>query len=109
MGTNSDVNSNNFTNASAIGFNAMVSANNSMVLGSINGVNSATSSTSVGVGTTIPNGVLDVASTTNGILIPRVALTSELLQAPIVNPQGGALPPSTMVYNTCLLYTSRCV
>lgn len=100
VGANTNSVSNGLTNASAIGFNAQVGASNSIILGSVNGVNSATASTSVGIGTTIPNGVFDVSSTTNGILIPRVALTNVLLQAPIVNPQGGALPPSTMVYNT---------
>lgn len=53
-----------------------------------------------GVGTSLPNALLDVNATDNGILIPRVALTSLLVQAPIVNPQGGVLPTSTMVYNT---------
>lgn len=53
-----------------------------------------------GIGTSLPNALLDVNATDNGILIPRVALTSLLVQAPIVNPQGGVLPTSTMVYNT---------
>ncbi len=54
----------------------------------------------VGVNTTAPNGVLDVVSTTNGMLLPRVALTTTTLAAPVVNPAGGALPTSTLVYNT---------
>jgi hypothetical protein len=37
------------TNATAIGANAVVSANNALVLGSINGVNGATASTNVGI------------------------------------------------------------
>lgn len=106
IGTNSDVSSNNLNNASAIGFNATVAANNSMVLGSINGLNSATASTSVGIGTTIPRGVLDVTSSAHGILIPRVTLTSTLAQAPIANPQGGPLEVSTLVYNTATLGVS---
>lgn len=53
-----------------------------------------------GIGTSLPDGLLDVNATTNGILIPRVALTSVLVQAPIVNPRGGALPASTLIYNT---------
>lgn len=106
FGTNSNVGSNNLNNSSAIGYNAMVAANNSMVLGSINGVNSATASTSVGIGTTIPRGVLDVTSSVNGVLIPRVALTSTLVQAPIANPQGGPLEVSTLVYNTATLGVS---
>lgn len=54
----------------------------------------------IGVNTTLPSGMLDVSSTTNGLLIPRVALTANNVAAPVVNPQGGALAISTMVYNT---------
>lgn len=54
----------------------------------------------VGVNNTAPEGMLDVTSTNNGVLIPRVALTSALDNATVVNPQGGALAISTLVYNT---------
>jgi hypothetical protein len=54
----------------------------------------------IGVNTTVPSGMLDVSSATNGLLIPRVALTANNVAAPVVNPQGGALAISTMVYNT---------
>ena len=40
----------------------------------------------VGIGTTAPNGALDINSTTNGILIPRVALTAKNSSLPVVNP-----------------------
>lgn len=53
----------------------------------------------VGVNTTVPNGMLDVQSTSNGVLIPRVQLTSITDNATIVNPAGGALVTSTLVYN----------
>ncbi|WP_445453715.1 tail fiber domain-containing protein [Flavobacterium sp. 25HG05S-40] len=53
-----------------------------------------------GIGTSLPNALLDIDATNNGILIPRVALTSVLAQAPVVNPRGGVLPVSTMIYNT---------
>ena len=42
------------TNATAIGANASVAQSNSLVLGSINGVNGATADTNVGIGTTSP-------------------------------------------------------
>jgi len=42
------------TNAAAIGSRAYVGQSNSMVLGSINGVNGATADTNVGIGTTSP-------------------------------------------------------
>lgn len=54
----------------------------------------------VGVGTTTPAGALDIASTTNGLIPPRVALTATNVAAPVVNPQGGALVPGTLVWNT---------
>ena len=41
----------NYTNATAIGANAQVTADNAMVLGSINGVNGATANVNVGIGT----------------------------------------------------------
>jgi hypothetical protein len=49
------------TNATALGANAQVTANNAMVLGSINGVNGGTASVNVGIGTTAPQATLDVA------------------------------------------------
>jgi len=52
--------SNNLTNATAIGSRAVVSQNNSLVLGSIANVNGAISDTSVGIGTTAPAFRLDV-------------------------------------------------
>lgn len=45
---------NNLTNTVAVGANAAVGASNSMVLGSISGVNSATDDMKVGIGTTTP-------------------------------------------------------
>ena len=60
VGTNSDVGANNLSNATAIGFNSIVDASDSLVLGSVNGFNSATSSVNVGIGTTIPQDRLHV-------------------------------------------------
>lgn len=48
------------TNSTAVGPNAKVTASNSLVLGSINGVNGAVSDTNVGIGTTAPNSNLQV-------------------------------------------------
>ena len=53
------------TNATAIGANSDVTQSNSLVLGSINGVNGATANTSVGIGTTSPLYTLDVHGTGN--------------------------------------------
>ncbi len=54
----------------------------------------------VGINTTTPNAMLEIASTTNGILIPQIALTATNVVAPVVNPQGGAITISTLIYNT---------
>lgn len=48
------------TNSTAIGANASVTASNSLVLGSISGVNGAAADTRVGIGTTAPNSTLQV-------------------------------------------------
>lgn len=54
----------------------------------------------VGVGTTTPAGALDINSTTQGLIPPRVALTALNVAAPVVNPQGGPLVTGTLVWNT---------
>jgi hypothetical protein len=48
----------------------------------------------VGVGTTVPNGALDVTSTNDGLLIPRIALAATNV-ATVITPTT-----SEMVYNT---------
>lgn len=72
VGYDADVSTGNLTNATAIGAMAEVSQSNSLVLGSIDGVNSATADTKVGIGTTAPNVSLHVshkgaASATTGL------------------------------------------
>ncbi|WP_445710882.1 PA14 domain-containing protein [Flavobacterium sp.] len=53
----------------------------------------------VGIKTTTPQAQLDITSTNSGILIPRVDLTSLLIELPVTNPQSGHLEESTMVYH----------
>jgi uncharacterized protein (TIGR02145 family) len=48
----------------------------------------------VGIGTTDPKGALDVVSTNSGLVLPRVANTSV-----VVNPNGGAIENGTMVFD----------
>lgn len=60
LGYNAGVNSGSLTNATAIGNSALVSQSNSLILGSINGVNGAASDTNIGIGTTAPNHRLTV-------------------------------------------------
>ncbi len=57
---------NGLINAAAIGHRASVTQSNSMVLGSILGVNSATADTNVGIGTTSPARRLHVSSGASG-------------------------------------------
>ena len=68
LGNQTDVSA-GITNATAIGNQAKVAQSNSLVLGSINGVNGATADTNVGIGTTTPANKLHVNGTirvTNG-------------------------------------------
>ena len=76
IGYSANVSAGSLTNATAIGANAQVSQSNSLVLGSINGVNFATADTNVGIGTTAPtqrfhvvgNGLFTGDLTVNGTL-----------------------------------------
>jgi len=54
----------------------------------------------VGIGTNSPEGALDVQSTSEGVLIPRVALNSLTDIITVTNPSGMPLVESTLVYNT---------
>ena len=54
IGFNANVGANNLTNGTAVGSNALVTQSNSLVLGSISGINGAASDTNVGIGTTAP-------------------------------------------------------
>ncbi len=53
------------TNATTIGYRAKVTQSDSLVLGSISGINGAFADTKVGIGTTAPVSTLNVRSTTN--------------------------------------------
>jgi len=64
IGKGADVGGVDLTNAAAFGNRALVTANNSMVLGSISGINGALLDTKVGIGTTAPLDRLHV----NGII-----------------------------------------
>ncbi len=58
MGYNSDVAGNNLNNATAIGAHALVTVSNAVVLGSVAGVNGATATARIGIGTTSPTNLL---------------------------------------------------
>ena len=90
LGYNANVNTDAQTNATAIGANTRVDCDNCLVLGSVNGINGATSGVNVGIGTTSPNASaqLDVSSTSKGFLPPR--MTASQRQA-IANPAAGLM------------------
>lgn len=77
LGFSTDISAGTYTNSTAVGAFAQAGANDVLILGSIAGVNTATNSVKVGIGTTTPasplhvNGVarFGLASTTTGSLI----------------------------------------
>lgn len=60
---------------------------------------SFTSYSQIGIGTSTPNGYLDISATDNGFLMPRVTLSSLKTELPVTNPNGVKLAISTMVYH----------
>ena len=60
IGAEANTNSTIYTNATAIGSKAMAGNSNTVILGSIDGVNGATSSVNVGIGTVNPNSALEI-------------------------------------------------
>jgi hypothetical protein len=87
LGFSTDVGT-NLLNATAIGANARVTANNSLVLGSINGVNTATSDTNVGIGTTAPQARLDVRGNTALVGSVGVGTTAPIGTFNVVGSEG---------------------
>lgn len=61
IGFSAGGNSGSQVNSTAVGANAFVTADNSLVLGSISGVNNATANTNVGIGTTAPSSRFQIA------------------------------------------------
>ena len=54
----------------------------------------------VGIGTTTPEGILDINSSIYGVVYPSFALTATNVAAPVVNPLGGGLAIGTTIYNS---------
>ena len=76
LGYGADVASGALFNATAIGLWASVGASNSLVLGSIYGVNGATADTNVGIGTTTPTAFLDITAPTTAAASLRLEASS---------------------------------
>jgi trimeric autotransporter adhesin len=84
------------SNSTAIGSNSSASTSNVLVLGEINGVNGATASTNVGIGTTAPISTLDVDANVAGNLGPTITLT---------NLGGGKGAETQMAFNSYAPHT----
>jgi hypothetical protein len=54
----------------------------------------------IGIGTTTPQGAVDLAGSNYGLLFPRVALTGTTDITTITNPNGGNITAGTVVFNT---------
>lgn len=76
LGSDADASANNFSNSTAVGANAEVGASNVVVLGSINGVNSASADAKVGIGTTAPTEKLEVKS--GNVLLSNIGTAGTL-------------------------------
>ncbi|RFN58754.1 hypothetical protein [Marixanthomonas ophiurae] len=59
----------------------------------------------VGIGTTTPEGMLDLESSSSGFVFPNVALTARNRTSPVKNPNGGTVAEGTAVYNTSTTQT----
>ena len=94
LGANADMAASNLTNATAIGSRAFVNCNNCMVLGSVNGLNGATSSVKVGVGTPTPLMALHVTKTDSAIAVfeNTQALNTNVSNALYFKTGSGAAP-----------------
>jgi hypothetical protein len=93
LGNGANVSADPLTNATAVGASAMVGASNSLVLGSINGVNDATSNVNVGIGTSTPRSALELSSAASGTTSATPSLT-------LTNALGGANTTVSLDFNT---------
>ncbi|HUR99040.1 MAG TPA: tail fiber domain-containing protein [Pyrinomonadaceae bacterium] len=83
IGHRADVTTSNLRNATAIGANSAVSQSNSLVLGSINGVNLADADTNVGIGTTAPSARFHVVGSSSAGTTPIAIVESSGVQIPL--------------------------
>ena len=100
LGWVAELGANNLINATAIGARATVAQNNSLVLGSINGINGATSNVNVGIGTNAPLATLDTRGTMLVSLNVGIGTTTptaplDVNGAGVFRPAGLASPRAT--------------
>jgi hypothetical protein len=91
FGYQANVGPGDLTNATAIGARARVEQSNSLVLGSIDGVNGATTDVNVGIGTTTPDNKLDLLSEgVAGTQTIVLGLSSNVSKRPVIQFSEGA-------------------
>ncbi len=88
VGSLANVASGNLSNANAIGYQSFVSQSNSLILGSISGVNGSGSSTNVGIGTSSPATRLEVADNNGSILFGGAGCPSGSVSIGLNGPFG---------------------
>lgn len=90
LGSNANLLFGTLNNAAALGAFSRVDCSDCLVLGSVAGINNASSSIRVGIGTTNPNpsAVLDISSTNKGVLFPRMTQAQRM---GIASPANGLL------------------
>ncbi len=88
--------SNALMNATAIGFQAFASQSNSLVLGSINGINLSNVDTNVGIGTTAPSERLDIRVNNGNIIFGGAGC-----------PSGSVAIGLNGAFGNCLNYSIR--
>jgi trimeric autotransporter adhesin len=93
VGANTGAANGFLTNAAAFGYRAYVAQDNSVVIGSISGVNGATDNTSVGIGTITPLARLDVAA--NFKLGSSGSVLSEIIKSTVNKTIGTVLANSS--------------
>jgi hypothetical protein len=98
LGVGANVSAGNLNYATAIGAGSLVGQSNCLVLGG-----TGTYAVNVGVGTSTPNSsaLLDLTSTTQGLLPPRIALTATNSPSPLAANVAGMI-----LYNTATAGTS---
>ncbi|MBP6430362.1 MAG: hypothetical protein KA319_01170 [Ferruginibacter sp.] len=105
IGIQANVLGDSLIDATAIGSKALVSANNSMVLGNTAGINGATVSTNVGIGTTNPATSLDVQGGIRTKYSGSI-VTSVTTGFAIVNLTIAAVPAGWDFTNTMVVVTN---
>ncbi|MDW8011925.1 MAG: hypothetical protein RMJ47_02915, partial [Bacteroidota bacterium] len=88
IGFGADIGAPDLTNATAIGAFAFAATDNSVVIGSIAGVNGATASANVGIGTPAPTHRLHVVSGADPLRIQGLQPDNTLDNALVVDPSG---------------------